>query len=264
MNERVKFLKNFDIESESQGDIVTFGALVFCLNPEEVCEAFDLSFEDLPKKRQAIVRKIQNDLFDEMRDCHRSLLNVLEKGIETLPGPKKTSAANALLYLARALPSRKEHKVLKRLISSKNGNIRAQVYRRLKELPEKVCPDYLKDAWCVYRDFEATKLLLNRASIETLSELFDGLEEDLSYSGPLLSRLYLKLHGNSPATMERLERLNPLSHAYVCAKLGVSLPSKVLVQLYTKEMSGLVIWCAGQMGQWDSILEMHQIAEKGS
>lgn len=259
MNERLTFLKNFDIESESQGDIVAFGALVFCLKPEEACEAFDLSFEDLPKKRQAILRKIQNDLCDAMQDCHRSLLKRLEKGIETLPGPKKTSAANALLYLARILPPRKEHKVLERLILSKNGNIRAQVYRRLKELPDKVCPDYLKNVWYVYRDFEATRLLLNRGSVETLSEFFDGLEEDLSFSGPLLSRLYLKLHGNSPATMERLEKLNPLSHAYVCAKLGVSLPSKDLIQLYSKEMSGLVIWCAGQMGQWDSILEMLQI-----
>ncbi|MBI2354801.1 MAG: hypothetical protein HYV06_07210 [Deltaproteobacteria bacterium] len=262
MNERLNFLNGFVIDVNSPDSVVIFGALVFCLTPEVACQALDVTFEQCPRKRQAIMRKIQSDMSVAIRDCHRKLLKKLEKNIEALPGSKKISAANTLLFFARRLPEKEEHKVLKRLATCKNGNVRVQIYRRLKELPENICPDYLLEAWQIYREFEATRLLLNRASVETLSHNFDGLEEDLSKSGPLLSRLYLRLKGDGPAALERLERLNPLSHAYVCAKLHVSLSPEHLLALYSKEISGLVVWCAGQMQQWDTVMEMHRLEEE--
>lgn len=271
MSSRVRLVEAFANDAPHGSDRSgAYAALVACLSPEEACEALDPAFEQHYHRRRAVVRKLQADMRKELLPCHQSLLTLLEQSIQSLRGPKRTSAANTLLALAEALPESEQHLILHRLSQSSNGTVRKQLYRHLKQMPQEGCPDYLLKAWQTFGDYEAARLLLYRAPTELITHHFDGLEAQFRDVGYLLSRLYLRLDGNPPATLDRLYGLDPVSHSYVCVKLGVSLSAEQMVAVYLSSMieativddrSGLVMWCAGQMSLFDAVLEMQRLAE---
>lgn len=264
MTDRLRYLEEFDLSYPQADSTAVFGALVACLLPVEACQALDSHFEQPYPKRRALIRKIQGDMRRELLPCHEELLATFERGIDVLPGPKRSSAAGTLLRLAEALSSDQEHVILERLSRARNATVRRQVYRRLKELDSSECPPYVVAALQTFGDFEAARLLVLRATVDVLSDNFEKLVGALETTGYLLSRLFLRLSGRSPADLSRLKELDPVSHAYVCVKLEVNVPEADLVALYRdvmfSERSGLVVWCCGQLGYWNGVIEMQRLA----
>lgn len=265
MTDRLRYLDEFDFSHPQADSAAIFGALVACLHSAEACQALDPRCEQAYPKRRALIRKIQSDMRRELLPCHQELLATLERGIDVLPGPKRSSAAGTLLRLAEALPADQEHEILERLSRARNATIRRQVYRRLKELDPAECPPYTVAALQTFGDLEAARLLVLRAAVEVLRDKFDLLEAALGTTGYLLSRLFLRLSGRYPADLARLKALDPVSHAYVCVKLGVNVPETELIALYRdtmfSERSGLVVWCCGQLGYWNGVVEMQRLAD---
>jgi hypothetical protein len=74
-----------------------------------------------------------------------------------------------------------------------------------------------------------------------------------------------RLSGQLSADLDRLKVLDPVSHAYVCVKLGIAVPEAELITLYRTNMfserSGLIVWCCGQLGYWDAVLEIKHLAD---
>ena len=265
MNDRLHYLEAFGGDGVGRDRQAIFNALVACLTAEETCRALDMRFEQPYRKRRVLLRQIQLHMRHDLLPCHTELLAALERGITDLPGSKRKSAAGTLLRLAEALGADVEHKILERLSRSSNATVRGQVYRRVKELPESVFPNYIVVALQSFGDFEAARLIVVRGSLELLTLNFTELERVLASAGYLLSRLFLRLSGQPPADLTRLREIDAISHAYVCTKLGIVLPPGEMVALYRANMfterSGLVVWCCGQMGHWDALVEISRLAE---
>lgn len=143
MSDRLKYLEMFDVEDPGLDRQAIFNAFAACLTPEEACNALDTQFKQPYQKRQALLREIQQHMRRNLLPCHTELLTNLEQGITDLPSPKRKSAAGALLRLAEGLGVDGDYEILERLSHSLNATVRSQVYRRVKELPESICPDYV-------------------------------------------------------------------------------------------------------------------------
>jgi hypothetical protein len=253
----------FPFEAFSANGADIYKALVFCLSADEALQLYE-TIVDLGQQREEVhFRKIRKDIRCGITPDHHRLIAQLENDVHTLHGRSQTSAASALLAVIEALPDDQEHSILQRLSQCRNGNVRRQVYRRLKEFPEDICPEYLITSWATFRDFEAARLLLLRAPPEFL---FRYLREfEAHFEGARLGRLYRRVASHDVSVVERLAQIDPITYAYVCTQVGIAVPAEQMLSIYRASMStdkaGLVIWCAGQMGLWDTLSEMGRLAQ---
>lgn len=265
MSDREDYLASEDVQLSLAGKPAIFNALVACLTPAEACAALDPRFEQPRQLSRALIRHIQHHMREAELPCHTQLLRDLEDAIAHARGPKRASAAHALLRLAETLDEERERDILSQLSSSTNRIMRGQIYRRVKELPDSVCPDYLVAAVCRFADFEAARLLISRGSRDVIIANFDGIDAAVAAAPSLRSQLYIRLEGQPPADLDRLKAANPVSHAYVCARLGIVLPAEHMIDLYKETMpdklAGLVAWCCGQMGQWEALVQIAELPD---
>ncbi|MDY0339921.1 MAG: hypothetical protein RBS17_01745 [Coriobacteriia bacterium] len=250
---------NFDRSS-------VFNALIMCLPPEEACGMFDLTFEQAYQERRAIVRKLQRDMANDVKDCHELLVDTLVSELQALPARRRASAAGTLLSLAGAMDSPQEQRALETVCAAPQATVRRRAYTYLRHTDENVpLLECVARAFDTYADPEAAKLLAYRAPQELLLSRFDALVDALAGEKFALSRLFMRVCASDSALLERLQAINPVSHAYVCAKLGIQLSDSHMVELYRTTMfsdeSGLVAWCCGQMGLWSALEKIASLSQ---
>ena len=250
------------IKTARQSQIVD--AMVHALTPLQACAAFDATFEHDAHFRRVLLRKLRSDIATKFLPIHRHLLKILEVGSAGLRGSKRLSAANALIDLVQTLPAASENRVLARLAMSRSASIRGQVFRRLKEASLRALPSFVALSFKTFGDFEACRVLVERAPVHVLRDCFSDLELVARDSKPLLAKLYLGMPSKSPALLRRLKRIDAVTHAYVSVMLGKRVAARELVALYKQEYGsdrdGLVAWCAGKMGHWRALHEMFAFA----
>jgi hypothetical protein len=238
--------------------------MVHAVTPQEPCAAFDVTFEHDPRFRRVLLRKLRSDIAVKFLPIHRQLLKRLEAGSAGLRGSKRLSAANALIDLVRTLSAVSEKQVLARLAMSRSASIRGQVFRRLKEASLRALPSFVAQSLRTFGDFEACRLLVERASVHVLRDCFSELELVACPSKPLLAKLYVRMKAKSPAPLRRLKRIDAVTRAYVSVMLGKRVAAPDLVELYKQEYGsdrdGLVAWCAGKMGHWRALQAMFVFA----
>jgi hypothetical protein len=235
-------------------------AMINTIDASEACREFDTSFTGKNPYRRQLLKKITLDIGRRAESAHWGLIHSLEAGVTTLPGSKRMSAAHDLIQIVSSLQTREGNRVLSDLAMSGNASIRGQVYRLLKEKPNRRLPAFVLKSYLAFGDFEAMRILVNRASLGVLRRAFFDIEAGARASGALLGRLYLRLEGVAPATTKRLKSIDPITYVYVCVRLKENLRGPYLEQLYINEYdsdrAGLVVWCAGQMGHWISLKRM--------
>lgn len=261
---RVSTIAHFDLDGHPERGVF-FNARVACLSPEDKCEVLlhDLSYPY--PKRAIIVRRVVADMQHQVRPCHLALVATLSARLQALTGKERVTCAMILLEIGENLPERFLSPLLDELVVSANGNIRKQVYRRFRARPGLGLPDAILTSWRRFGDFEASRLLIDRADLEVLAQSFSDLEQAVAAEGWLLARLYLRFRGAAPAKLSRLSAVDGITHAYVAAKLGKRIPERQLLTVYRERMfddrSGLLVWSAGQMGLWRAVCRMQDLRE---
>ena len=255
---------DFDIGAHHEGGVF-FKALAACLTPDEKCNVLLRDLFQPYAKRAVIVGGVIADMQRTVLPCHAALCESLKVRIQSLSGKERATCAMVLLQIAENLSEFDLPGLLEELVVSSNGNIRKQVYRRFKARPGLGFPDAVLSSWRRFGDFEAGRLIIDRAPLEVLTNCFPGLERSAASQGWLLARLYLRLKGAAPATLTRLQRLDRITHAYVLTKLGKRLPAAYLVDLdrgrMFDERGGLLVWCAGQMRHWNAVIRMQELRD---
>jgi hypothetical protein len=270
MTDRVEFIESFSaggtehVLNFDRSSI--FNALVMCLSPADACAMLDPTFEQPYFERRAVLRKIRCDIGADTQVCHRHLLQTLVSALQMLPPKRRPSAAGTLLQVAAAMGSPEDLRALEAVCLAPQAMVRRRAYTYVRHTPDSASlPESVVTAFDTFSDVEAAMLLVRRAAADLLLERFDRLVDTLGREKFGLSRLFMRVGNREPGLLEELKVISPVSHAYVCAKLGIPLSSAEMVDLYRTTMfsdeSGLVAWCCGQMGLWDALKEIAVLSD---
>jgi hypothetical protein len=263
--DRLTYIKaRLEERAESRDNQVSI-ALIRCLSPDEVCSLFDSGFGQPYWVRKTLAERISDDVRRDPRPCHARLYDTLPAALPALPAAKRAACAHGLLLLANAVGQEEERRLLTEFLGHSDGNIRKQAYRRIKELPIEVWQDLLRTALVEHADPQGAITLIKQADESTLREDFYLLEALVQAEGYYLSRLYLRLRGQAPATLDRLRDLDQLSYVYVATKLGIQLPTDEFVTIYRQYLfdhrAGLLVWFCGKAQAWDALIEIEKLIE---
>lgn len=259
---RVKAIVDFDLGAHFDAGTILNG-LAACLTPKQKCEALVRCLFQEHRKRAILMRRIVADMEQQVQPCHHGVAAELLGLYRDLSGKERVTCAAVVLEIVEGIPGPLLGGVLNELLGSPNGNIRRQVYRRIKSRPELGLPDAVTACWLQHGDFDACRLIVDRGPPTLLVEWFEPLEAYVAPHGWLLARLYLRLAGKAPGTLTRLKAVDPITYTYLAAKLGRKLRSSELVAIYRQylfdERAGLIVWSAGQMGRWNAIRQMQAV-----
>ena len=236
-------------------------ALVQCLSPEEACRAIDLKFEQPYFDRRRLLNRISVDISAGLETCHVTLIDGLFEAYPSLPHRRQQSCASTLSWLLAGHPELGRRRLLHLLLSSPYVTIRRQACRALRTSWEPDCAASVLVAWSTHRDQEAFELLASRMPLDWLRDqvcevFIPGVR------GRILSRVAIRLAPSDPGILDRLYDVAPVAYAYAAAKLKAQ-PDRVRLRAAfdaaeTADDRSLVIWCIGQLRDWDLLLELHR------
>jgi len=238
-------------------------ALMRCLSFDESVEALRRSFEGSTALRTAALRKICSDIQHGSATCATLIAELKEK---VLHGPprRRGGYAYCLLEVARASSRNIQNEVQGFLSCSRYVGLRRRGYK----LYDRGCVqsrELLEQAWKEFRDREAAWLMVEGHPPADLLQDKNNLVSALT-EGWQLSRLYLKLAEIDVTHVEELLEIDPISYVYVQVKLKRSVPDDQLTGIVGDHLGderlGLLLWCLGELRQWDLIVTASKRSEE--
>jgi hypothetical protein len=230
-----------------------------------VCAALDVGFAQPYFVRKALVGKIAADARDDCKPCHTQLVSKLVGALEHLPANKRRSAANTIIQLSRGIDTLEYVRIVRWLLASSDANLRIQGYREAREMNTAEALDWVIDSWDRYVDERAARMMIDRCADEPLTRRFARLRDSLRSNRYLLSRPYIRLKHRNGESLLELKQLNPISYVYTGVKLRVPVSGAELREIFVTNMldgdSGLLLWCFGQLGERDLLLELLPVIE---
>lgn len=230
-------------------------ALMRCLSFDESVQALRRSLEGSTAMRAAALRKVCSDIQHGGANCATLIAELQEKILHGTPR-RREGYAYCLLEVARASNRNTQNEVQAFLSCSRYVGLRRRGYK----LYDPECAQsrkLLEEAWEEFHDGEAAWLIVKRHPSAVLLQEKNNLVNALT-EGWQLSRLYLKLAEIDAAHVNDLLELDPISYVYVQVKLKRSVPDDQLNGILSDhigdERLGLLLWCLGELRQWDLIL----------
>jgi hypothetical protein len=235
-------------------------SLIMALKPKEACDFLDLSFIQDYKIRQWILRKIARDIDREFLSFHLDLVDELIEKVSAKPFPKRNSCAFAIDTIFDSLSIRKREEILLTFLNSHYVAVRNRAYKRLGQTWDESYMNRIQSNWEKYHDEYCIKIITEYFPVEML---FANYCEYIEYFKPFqLSRLFLRLNEKDPNKINELRELDEISFVYVLTKLNRYISIKeaklILKENFKDDRIGLLIWCYGQMGLWDVIVEFEE------
>lgn len=253
---RISALALMAADMGSAYDFGMIAAFAHCLVPEEAAELLRIEAGRSSKLRNAVLRKVVQDVEKEFLPVHRELIGHLITALAASNGRTRQGIGFSLSSLLPALPIDLKHDVYLTFLRSRYVGLRRRAYKAMAHETEPML-DRLVIAWKEFRDWECSWLLVKLLPVETLLSLKDELLPQLS-EGWMVSRLFLRIAEADPAVLKELAAIDGISYCYVLAKLGRSIPvpeAKKLIRKYEDdERFGLLVWSFGQMGMWDVLI----------
>lgn len=238
-------------------------ALIRCLSFDESVEALRRSLEGSTALRSAALRKVCSDIQHGGANCAAVVAELREK---ILHGPPRRRAGYAycLVEVARAASKSIQREVQGFLSCSKYVGLRRRGYK----LYDPECGEsreILEQAWKEFQDQEAAWLIVKEHLPADLLQDKDNLVKALT-EGWQLSRLYLKLAEIDVAHVEELLELDPISYVYAQVKLRRPVRDDQLAAILSDHLGderlGLLLWCFGELGQWELIVAASERSEE--
>jgi hypothetical protein len=273
--DRVDTLLHLEPPADSSLEWPLRHALVQCLDPDEVCRAIDLKFDQPYFDRRRLLNRAVKDMQSVVAPCHLALFTQVLEGLDAAPHRKQQSALSTLFVLADAQPSSGRPTLISRTLAFPSISLRRQAYRSLRGSCDAEAVALVEAAWRRWRDPEAFELLVDVMTAEWLKDQTEELEA-VDLKGRTLARFAIKVAPIQPDVLDRLFDRSPVSWAYASAKLGQPVSTDRLRVAFQSAESdddrSLVVWSIGQLRDWDLLLEIHrlpgptleQILERGS
>ncbi len=249
---RVNEIINFESETTLVEESTIITALCFCLTEEEAVDLLLNVYRARLDLRNAALKKVCEDISNNFKNCHESLISTLLKEFDALNSRERQSAGYCLSELMKVLPTTSKRKVQKLLIQSKYIGVRRRGYKSLSS--EKSIPvSFIEKAWNVYKDPECGWLIINKLPAAYLVKHRESLLGHLD-EGWRISRLFVRIGSEYPSVVEELKEIDAISYCYVLAKLGLSLTEDEAKYIFNKSINdkriGLLIWAYGRMRLW--------------
>jgi len=230
-------------------------ALVWCLTPEEVCQAAESPLLYDVTTRRAILDRIMIDLQDRVQDCHRLLVDSLLERLDSLPEKHRRARCSCLCQLFAYLPEDKRWDIAVKLLQSRYTGMRRKAYRTLSKSWSARYGPLVSAAYEKHKEFDCARLIADTLPVEYLQLRFSDLEQTLLSSGPEhIAKLYLRVGEGSVDKLQDLEEVDEITYAYVCAKLQRPLKKQAALGIFERNRLdsrvGLLIWSYGRMGLW--------------
>lgn len=231
-------------------------AFVRCLGPEESVELLQRSLVGDTTIRRAALRKVRSSIENGSIIDPSGLLASLQQQVTNGEPRHRSSCAYCLLEVARVCDDRIRCNIQSLLGSSKYVGLRRRSYK----LYDPDSPDsrtLLEHAWRAFHDREAAWLIAKTFPLEFLLENKQALV-DTCTEGWQLSKVYLRLAESEPAVVDDLLKRDPVSYLYVMAKLGRNVAGQTLSSILNANLGderlGLVLWCLGELREWDQLV----------
>ena len=181
MNNNIETLKTIEKKIEADHHYTVFTALINCLSPEEVCELFDLGFNQSPSIRNRILGNINRDLNTSFLDCYTQLIYKQIELMAVLPRKKVVSCAYCLSTVYENCSGLIQNKIVNSFLSSPYKDIRSRAYKILRIEWSNEWMDRIAEAWNQYQDYTSVPLILNKMPESFLNDNFDNLFEFNSF-----------------------------------------------------------------------------------
>lgn len=217
--------------------------------------------------RSAALRKVCSDIQRGGTNLAGLIAELQEKILNGQPR-RRGGYAYCLLNVARSSDRSVQNGVQAFLSGSRYVGLRRRGYKLYD--PECVQSRHLlEQAWSEFRDWEAAWLIVKSHHpaflLQEKANLVNALTE-----GWQLSRLYLKLADLDVGQLDDLLERDQISYVYVQVKLGRSVPDDLLSGILNSHLGderlGLLLWCLGELRQWDLLVvaskRSAEIAEK--
>lgn len=254
--DRVSYIQQFANEHAPIETDAFVRAFVRCLDPEESIELLRRSLVRDTILRRAALQKVCSDIEKGRIVDPSRLLADLQNQITSGEPRYRNGCAYCLLEVSRACEAMVRCNIQLFLGSSKYVSLRRRSYKLYDpSLPES--RGLLEDTWRAFRDSEAAWLIVKTFSAKFLVENKLALVDVLT-QGWQLSKLYLRLAEIEPAIVDELLQKNSVSYLYVMAKLGRGVDSQTLSSILSANLGderlGLVLWCMGELREWDQLV----------
>jgi hypothetical protein len=255
---KLAFLQQFQHLRQFESDtklVALYNAFLFCLSPEEACAALDLTFNQSPRERKSILRKISDDMSLEFRDCHLELLIKLMSGYALQPGNKRQTVGYCIDTLYDVAPQELKREIVRFFLSSKHVGMRRRGYNKLYAGWDSEYQVTVEDTWKTYRDPECASVIINLFPPEYLDKNYSDLEDTaFDYAR---RRLYINLSPLSDDRLQKIAEEDEITYLYVLAKQNTPIGEAEAIDIYERNKHdprlGLLIWCLGRMKLWGAV-----------
>jgi len=241
----------------SGDDFEIIGSLIYTLSSQEVCDFFDFSFQHDYHIRRYVLRKISNDISKGFLPEHKLLLSLLIKKLDQKGFEKKQSCAYSIDFIYDSLPVKEKRKILLKFLFSTSSRNRDRALKRIKSNWNGKYQQLIEKVWNLYKDQYALDIIISFFPPEYLLNNYKTLIPHAnSYQ---ISKLFIKLGQVDLQKVEELKIIDEISFAYVMTKferkISISDAKDIIKRNYQDERIGLLMWCFGQMGLWEGIID---------
>jgi len=242
-------------------DAAIVNALVHALSPEDACDFLDLTFQQEYHVRRYLLRKISHDISSYFTASHKKLLSQLYENLSDKKFPRKETCSYCLDFLYDSLPSKEKNKLLTFFLSSKSIRNRDRAYKKIKAEWNNKHKIKIVNNWNQFKDPYCLGIIVDYFPVEYLIENHTEL---MNHCAPFQRpRLFLKIAKEVPELLNKLREIDQISYAYVLVKLKKTLSESEAKEILKNNNQdeariGLLIWCFGQMGLWDAIIDYDQ------
>lgn len=237
-------------------------AFAACLSYDEACEAVMRTFNIGDGAEGAVLNRLLRHAREPPQP--KKLDRVADRLMAMAKQNTKARVhANAILWrLFDNLTVRMQRKVLKAWRADPRKDVRARWLKIVGKDTKFI--DQVVTYWRESRDYRAAWVIAKHADPSfidsVLSELMDHCDE-----GWIIGRAAIRASAVPPGILDRLKENFPPTYAYVCAKRGLPIPHEEALRLalavndqQSRHDRGLIIWAIGQLGMWDTLLEIRR------
>jgi hypothetical protein len=265
---RVEHLRTLATDASFGDEFGLIRAMARCLPSAEAARLLLDEAGNSSRLRDALLRKVVEDLQDKCLREHRSLVRKLVASLQTADGRACQIVAFALSKIAEVSPKAMRHEIHQALLKSRYVGLRRRGYK-LVGRDSSPNLDAVLTAWDEFRDPEGAWLLVKTLPANDLAARRGDLLPFLT-EGWQLSRLFLRIAAQIPEALDELRFKDAISYCYVCAKLGRSIDAEVakgvVAEYAGDERLGLLVWAFGQLRLWDVLTwmkdQMPELQEK--
>lgn len=199
-------------------------------------------------------RKVTRDLAGTgFEECHGELIERIISDFSELPYNRKQGSTTWLTRMYEHVTPYHQNEILEFLLASQYKAVRRRGLKIIRNTHKSGHQLLVERAWSVFKDELCAVVIIEKFPIEFVLREYIELERVLSKS-VFVSKLFIRIGGEQPELLPRLESLDGVTYAYVLVKLGRNLSDSQAYALYnrfdTDERIGLLLWCFGQMGLW--------------